>query len=197
MSTVYLLRHGITEGNIKRLYYGITDLPLAKEGIDAVSERKNAGIYPDKNGFKLITSGLLRTKQTLFEIYGNDVDFISDPRLNEIDFGDFEMKSYDELKDREDYKEWISGDNWRKVCPNGESGEIMCERAFSALDEYVKEDCIIVCHGGIITSYIQKLFPNDSEHNNYYEWQPKPCEGYKIVFDDTGKAESYKKISKN
>lgn len=195
MSTVYLLRHGITEGNKKRLYYGITDLPLVKEGIEAVSERKNAGIYPNKNGFKLITSGLLRTKQTLFEIYGNDVDFISDSRLNEINFGKFEMKSYDELKDREDYKEWISRDNWSKLCPNGESGEIMCKRAFSALDEYIKEDCIIVCHGGIITSFMQKLFTNDSKHNNYYEWQPKPCEGYKIEFDNDGKAINYKEIT--
>ena len=27
-----LLRHGITEGNRRRLYYGSTDLPLLSEG---------------------------------------------------------------------------------------------------------------------------------------------------------------------
>ena len=29
---LYLLRHGLTEANAKRLYYGKTDLPLSPEG---------------------------------------------------------------------------------------------------------------------------------------------------------------------
>ena len=180
-STVYLIRHGITEGNKRRLYYGSTDLPLIKEGIEALYQRREAGIYPDEHGFCLITSGLCRTKQTLFEIYGKNPD-ISDFRLNEIDFGDFEMKSYEELKDRSDYQLWISGDNWNNLCPNGESGSIMFSRAKNAMDEYCKKDCIIVCHGGIIASLMQSYFPGIREH--FYMWQPRPCEGYVIVFDD-------------
>ena len=31
---ICLIRHGITEGNQKRLYYGSSDIPLAEEGIE-------------------------------------------------------------------------------------------------------------------------------------------------------------------
>ena len=132
MSTIYLFRHGITEGNKRRLYYGSTDLPLIEEGIAAIKERREAGIYPDISGFEVITTDLLRTKQTLFEMYGN-VESKEELRLREFDFGDFEMFSYEELKDREDYQAWITGDNWRNVCPNGESGEIMLNRSLEAI----------------------------------------------------------------
>ena len=127
MSTIYLFRHGITEGNKRRLYYGSTDLPLIEEGIAAIDTRKRAKIYPfyhDIKDFLFITTDLIRTEQTLFEIYG-EIEHETDPRLREFSFGDFEMLSYENLKDREDYQAWITGDNWRNVCPNGESGEIM------------------------------------------------------------------------
>lgn len=182
-NTVYFIRHGITEGNKKHLYYGSTDLPLAEEGIEAIRIRKEAMLYPDETGYKLITSGLLRTKQTLFEIYGKAPD-VSDSRLNEIDFGDFEMKSYEELKNRDDYNAWISGDNWSNICPNGESGAIMFERAQKAMEEYRAQNCIVVCHGGIISALMQSYFPNDIEHEHFYMWQPNPCEGYKVNFSD-------------
>ena len=31
-----LIRHGLTEGNIRRLYYGAMDLPLLPDGIEAL-----------------------------------------------------------------------------------------------------------------------------------------------------------------
>lgn len=193
MSTVYLIRHGITEGNAKHLYYGSTDLPLTEEGIKAVRERKEAGIYPDRAGFELVTSALTRTEQTLFEIYG-EVEHISDCRLNEVDFGAFEMQTYEELKSREDYQQWISGDNWNNVCPGGESGEIMFQRAISAMNEYAGRNCIIVCHGGIISSLMHYYFMNDPEKEHFYMWQPKPCEGYCVHFDDKQNPVDYSKI---
>ena len=193
MSTMYLIRHGITEGNQRRLYYGKTDLPLIEEGKRAIRERAEAGIYPAAEGLSFVTSGLLRTKETLFEIYGT-VSHIADERLNEIDFGDFEMKSYEELKDREDYQKWIFGDTWANVCPNGESGAQMDSRAFPALKGYADKDVFIVCHGGIISSWMQSLFPDDNEHRNFYEWTPKPCEGYVITFEN-GKAKNYQKVT--
>ena len=68
MSTIYLFRHGITEGNKRRLYYGSSDIPLIEEGIEAIKTRREAGIYPDLSGFEVITTDLKRTEQTLFEI---------------------------------------------------------------------------------------------------------------------------------
>lgn len=195
MSTIYLFRHGITEGNKRRLYYGSSDIPLIEEGIEAIRERREAGIYPDLSGFEVITTNLKRTEQTLFEMYGREVEHEIDPRMREFSFGDFEMKSYEQLKDREDYQAWITGDNWRNVCPNGESGEIMLERSLVAMEDYIGKDCIIVCHGGVIAGLMLTWFPGDETAEHFYAWQPKPSEGYRIDFDDKLKPVSYKKIA--
>lgn len=194
MSIIYLFRHGITEGNKKRLYYGSTDLPIIEEGIVAISERRKAGIYPNTDGFELITTDLKRTEQTLFEMYGKELEHGIEPRLREFDFGDFEMLSYEELKDREEYQAWISGDNWRNICPNGESGEIMLNRSLDAMQDYIDKNCIIVCHGGVIAGLMLTWFPGDETAEHFYAWQPKPCEGYKIIFSDDLKPLSYEKI---
>ena len=195
MSTIYLFRHGITEGNKRRLYYGSTDIPLIEEGIEAIRERREAGIYPETEGFKIITTDLCRTEQTLFEMYGREVPHKTDPRMREFSFGEFEMKSYEELKDREDYQAWITGDNWRNICPNGESGEIMLNRSLEAMEDYIGTDCIIVCHGGVIAGLMLTWFPGDETAEHFYAWQPKPSEGYRIDFDDELKPVFYKKIT--
>lgn len=194
MSIIYLFRHGITEGNKKRLYYGSTDISIIEEGIAAISERRKAGIYPNTDGFKLITTDLKRTEQTLFEMYGKELEHETEPRLREFDFGDFEMLSYEELKDREEYQAWISGDNWRNICPNGESGEIMLNRSLDAMQDYIGKNCIIVCHGGVIAGLMLTWFPGDETAEHFYAWQPKPCEGYKVIFSDDLKPLSYEKI---
>jgi len=195
MSTIYLFRHGITEGNKRRLYYGSSDIPLIEEGIEAIKTRRETGIYPDLSGFEVITTDLKRTEQTLFEMYGREVPHLIDPRMREFSFGDFEMKSYEQLKDREDYQAWITGDNWRNICPNGESGEIMLERSLVAMEDYIGKDCIIVCHGGVIAGLMLTWFPGDETAEHFYAWQPKPSEGYRIDFDDELKPVSYKKIA--
>lgn len=194
MSTIYLFRHGITEGNKRRLYYGSTDIPLIEEGIEAIRERRKAKIYPDTEGFELITTDLIRTEQTFYEMFGKS-EHKTDPRLREFSFGDFEMHSYDELKDLPEYQAWITGDNWRNICPNGESGEIMLNRSLEAMKDYIGKNCIIVCHGGVIAGLMLTWFPGDETAEHFYAWQPKPGEGYKIVFDDNKNPLSYEKIT--
>ena len=195
MSTIYLFRHGITEGNKRRLYYGSTDLPLIEEGIEVIRQRRDAGLYPHTDGFKVITTDLCRTEQTLFEMYGREVLHEIEPRMREFSFGEFEMHSYEELKDREDYQAWITGDNWRNICPNGESGEIMLNRSLDAMKDYLGTDCIIVCHGGVIAGLMLTWFPGDETAEHFYAWQPKPSEGYKVIFDNDKKPVSYEKIT--
>ena len=46
-SRICLIRHGITEGNKNKLYYGFADIPLAEEGIYQLKELAAAGIYPE------------------------------------------------------------------------------------------------------------------------------------------------------
>ncbi len=66
-----MIRHGITEGNQKRLYYGSSDIPLAEEGIEMLRNLSAQEIYPDDTDAKYYTSGMLRTEQTFSLIYRN------------------------------------------------------------------------------------------------------------------------------
>ena len=94
MRRLTLIRHGLTEGNVRRWYYGALDLPLCEAGADALREAAAAGLYPPIGQAKILTSGLLRTEQTLRLLYG-DVPHEVWPELREISFGIFEGKSYD------------------------------------------------------------------------------------------------------
>jgi bisphosphoglycerate-dependent phosphoglycerate mutase len=39
-SKIVLIRHGITEGNVRHLYYGSTNVPLAQKGIDQLKAQQ-------------------------------------------------------------------------------------------------------------------------------------------------------------
>ena len=60
--TIFLIRHGITEGNLEGKYIGFTDLPLCDEGYSAISRMKQDDIYPDVQ--KVYSSPLKRCLET-------------------------------------------------------------------------------------------------------------------------------------
>ena len=43
MKTLLLIRHGLTEGNVRRWYYGALDLPLCPDGEAALRKAAAAG----------------------------------------------------------------------------------------------------------------------------------------------------------
>lgn len=175
MSEIYLIRHGRTEANEKWLYCGSTDLFLSEKGAEDLK-----GIsYDVPKDTLFITSGMRRTEQTLKILFG-DVPHRIDDRFREVDFGFFEMKSYESLKEQEDYQVWISGDNEKNVPPKGESGEQMKKRVLEGLKALQKEvkPVVLVCHGGVIAAIMEHLYP--LENKNRYLWQPKPGHGYLI-----------------
>jgi len=178
MSTIYLIRHGKTAANEKHLYCGSTDLPLAEAGIAELKELRNS--YSDCKGYHFVTSGMLRTEQTLELLFG-EVSRTVVPEFREMDFGVFEMHSYEELKKRGDYQQWLEGNNEANATPNGESGAEMQKRVLKAFKEQMERDenTVIITHGGPIAAIMEAVFPN--EHKNRYEWQPKPGHGYAVT----------------
>lgn len=151
---LYLLRHGQTEGNRRMLYYGTTNLPLLPEAETAL--RRNAARYPKVGRYYV--SGMLRTVQTLRAIYG-DVPYTVLPDLREIDFGIFEMHSYEELKDTPAYQDWIL-DAEHKPCPGGESAIQVQERSVRVIDRLLAkdEDALCISHGGTIGAIMLYYF---------------------------------------
>ena len=167
--TIYLIRHGKTEANEKWLYCGSTDLPLSAAGRAELQNKR----YAIKN-VRFLTSGMQRTNETLHILFG-EVSYAVDPRFREVDFGVFEMRSYEELKAVPEYQTWLNGDNEANIPPEGESGQQMKERVLQAFS-CIREDTCLITHGGVIAAIMEHLFPE--EKKDRYQWQPKPGCGY-------------------
>ena len=96
---LYFIRHGKTEFNEKRLYCGSSDISLSSLGIKELKEKiKNTRYKKAKLNF---TSGMKRANETFELIYGQDKFSILEG-FKEFDFGDFEGKSYYDLKENKD-----------------------------------------------------------------------------------------------
>lgn len=183
MMRIVLLRHGRTEGNERMLYYGSTDVPLSLGGREELHTLRAAGGYPDIAGMRVYTSGMRRTEETLDILYGA-VPHAAVPAMRELDFGDFEMHTYEELKDDPRFVAWCQGDNERNVTPGGESGEQADRRALAGFEELLRrgEDFLLVCHAGPISAIMSRLFPR-KEKNRFY-WLPDNGRGYLLTLED-------------
>lgn len=169
--TIYFIRHGRTEANERHLYCGSTNLPLSEAGKAELRELRY-----DIQNVRFVTSGMKRTNETLRILFG-DVPFTTDSRFREVNFGTFEMHSYQELKDTPQYQMWLTGDNEKNIPPQGESGEQMTARVMQAFSK-IHEDTCIITHGGVIAAIMEHLFP--AEGKNRYLWQPDCGRGYAI-----------------
>lgn len=175
---VLILRHGKTEANYERRYIGSrTDIPLSEEGINAVSEKAdNIRKLAEKYIF-LVSSSMQRAVQTA-EILFPGEKLLTVEGLKEIDFGDFEGKNYEELKDNPDYLKWIDS-NGTMPFPNGEDRADFIERSvaefYNILSMAGERTPVIICHGGNIMSIMSSLTGKD-----YFDFMIGNLEGYML-----------------
>ena len=169
---IYLIRHGMTEANVKSLYCGSSDVSLCEAGREELR-----GIRHEIGDVRFLTSGMKRANETLAILFG-DVDYEVEPRFREVDFGEFEMFSFEQLKHREDFLAWFHADKERNAPPGGESRSQMKARALQAFQE-IREDTCIVTHGGVIAGIMEQMFPE--ERKTHKQWQPKNGHGYCIT----------------
>ena len=174
-----LIRHGLTEGNLKRWYYGGVDIPLAPEGEAALRALREQYDYPTAPRY--YTSGMIRTEQTLAILYGDQPHTVV-PGLREMNFGDWEQCSYEDLKDDPAFIAWATGDVEHHVAPNGESFAQVYDRVGEAILPILEknEDAVCVVHGGVIAFLLKRWFPTDLAHT--YERTPEPGHGYQVTF---------------
>lgn len=192
--TLYLIRHGDTEGTLQGLFYGSTDLPLDDSAYSNINAKKQAGDYPDLEEKKLFTSGMLRTEQTLEAIYGStEHEVIRD--LREVELGIFEMKTANEVLQDPDGRAWLTGETEGMNFPGGDTTETFTTRVgrgLVTLRKHLEEsDVLAVLHGGVIFTIMTMLFPQEKE--NPMEWTPDPAGGYCVLFRD-GEPAAYEAI---
>lgn len=207
-SYIHLIRHGTTEGNLKRWYYGHSDIPLLEEGKELIASLREEGVYPVFSELKnadFYTSGLLRTEQTFNIIFG-DVEHKVMEDFMEMSFGDYEKCTYEDLKELAEYQDWISDNTGMQAPPNGESPVQFRDRVMEGFEKLMglhrlKElsvrhsgktvHSVVVCHGGVISAIMAESFPEEDKH--FFAWIPDPGRGYTISVED-GNLAGYNKL---
>ena len=187
---VTLLRHGVTQANLEKRYLGWTDIPIIEEAKRKLQESKIFGEQFDL----CITSDLLRAKQTA-EILCPRLELIKKPAFREMNFGAWEMKTYEDLKGNLDYRNWI--DNPKLVTPPG--GEEFLEMAarvdagFQRLRQETMErgskNILLVTHGGVIR-YL--LATRTKEAKDFFDWNISHDSGMRLVWEIEAWKEGHK-----
>lgn len=175
--TVYLIRHGQTQGNLERRYVGSTDQPLCPQGREAL-----AGLTAPAAD-RVYASPLLRCRETAEILYpGREIEIV--PDLRETDFGAFEGHTYEELKDGPAYRAWLDSGGGAPP-PGGEGKEEVRRRVLAAFlslaATHVPEDRIaLVVHGGTIMTLLEALGPG----GQFYAWQAPNGGGYRCRWEN-------------
>lgn len=188
---VTIVRHGLTAWNVERRYQGQRDIPLllpdAVPGLDRL--RDHLRDYQQQEGeFDAIhVSDLTRCRQTLahaLEAKEQSAPCYVEPRLREMDFGDFEGKCYEELEQLPAYRAWIDSQG-EQAPPNGESAAVLRTRLSSWFDELLaKADSdnqrriLVVTHGGVIRELRRRF-----EAIDFWDGRVTQAEGRRWVFE--------------
>ncbi|MBC2579807.1 alpha-ribazole phosphatase [Clostridium sp. DJ247] len=152
---LYFVRHGETEYNKNKCYYGSLDVELTENGI--IQAEKARQLIKDVNFSSVYISEKKRTENTAkILLRDKKYNFIKDKRINETNFGVFEGKSYEQIKTLypSQCKQWC--DDWKKLSPpGGESYIQLYKRVKEFMNDILKlnqENVLIVTHGGVIRS---------------------------------------------
>jgi len=143
---IYVVRHTKVAIN-EVICYGQTDVELADSFQEELAQLKNQ--LPSE--FDQVFSSPLSRCKILAETFSTKIIF--DDRLKEMNFGDWEMKVWNDIPNDE-IQPWYD-DFVNYETPNGDSFESMYFRGASFFEELRKEDykkILIVAHGGIIRS---------------------------------------------
>lgn len=146
-----LIRHGKTPSNREHRYLGVTEEALSGEG------RKQLEILAEKDILKkpwlLFISPMLRCQESAGILFpGRKAYPIEEWR--EMNFGAYEGKNYEDLKNDSYYQKWIDS-NGTLPFPEGESQQ-----------EYIKR-----CHRGLLTA--TKIIQKEIAENQMTESQPR------------------------
>ena len=184
---IMMIRHLMTPGNLKKCYIGRTDESLAKgdvqnDRVRQVKERLSGMKKPDI----VIASPMKRCVETAALLFPGQEPLLC-PRMRECDFGLFEGKNYEELKDNPVYQSWL-GSGGRIPFPKGEDPEVFKERSVCGFEEMVEwmsvnrvKDGAMVVHGGTIMSVLSRF---DAAKREFYSWQTKNGGGYIITVEE-------------
>ena len=166
-TTLYLMRHGETEYNVRRVIQGHNDSPLTQEGIAATRGRAKMlkGIMFDA----IFCSDLERTRKSLEVLLEElDINVIVNycAELREIDFGQLSGKKVEDIKDII----LLHKKQTQRHYTDGESGDSFCKRVLSfvemVLDVYEEGTILFVTHFGVIETILKYYIKKQDDRLN-------------------------------
>lgn len=177
---IHLIRHGMTEANIKGQYAGAWDIPVCDAGKEKLKKLKNDFEYSKVE--RVYTSPLKRCVQTSNIIYP-DLEPVIVDGMRECSFGDWEGKTPYELSEDSLHLEWMKKGN-SVVPPNGESWNDMFKRVSQSFEDIVKTmmterivSSAIFTHGGVIMSILHRYGLPKAE---FLDWMVDNGCGYSV-----------------
>ncbi len=171
---IILIRHARTKGNDERRYIGCSiNEPVSEEGLISLKS-----IDADKLPVcdRLFCGSMIRCITTSKCLFPNmEAEII--PDLTEMDFGLFEGKNHEDLKDDPYYIRWIES-NGTLPFPEGEDMERFTLRSIEAFKDILNrlkgdESAAVICHGGNIMAIISAL-----TGGKYFDHMVNNLEGY-------------------
>ena len=167
---VWLIRHGMTALGEAGCYQGRLDDGLSEAGRAAL---RAADFAPAR----VYVSTARRARETAALLFPGSEQRVV-PALREMDFGDFENRSFADMAGDAAYRAWVDSGCLAPI-PNGESREGFTARCCAAFRAVLSQDksarLVFVVHGGTIMALCSALVrpPRD-----YYDWQAKNGAGF-------------------
>lgn len=164
--TFYIVRHGQTEWNVKRILQGHRDSPLTSDGV--AEAKKLARLFKNITFAEVFSSDLLRAKRTA-EIMAVEHQLIvkTSQLLREVNLGRFQGRAVAEfrreLKDLIATQETLSDEErfTFRLDETIETNEELMTRFITFLREvavaYLGKKVLVVTHGGMIRTLLVHL----------------------------------------
>jgi len=165
------MRHGQTAANEAHIFCGRLDPPLSPRGEAQVRRAAQALQGPFD---RVLISPALRTRQTA-KIVCPDVEPEVLPELRELDFGDFEGLTADEIRDRMP-EAWANYMNipLHFIFPNGDDTVLYLREAERTIQRIALGEgrVLIVSHRGFTTAALSTLLHGDASRKFSYSIAP-------------------------
>ena len=173
---IALFRHGLTIANKRKAYLGWSDSSLCEEAKDLKTHHRYHCYFASDLKRCLDTAKILFPHTNPYRL----------TELREMNFGDWEGKTYEILKNDPQYCQWLTNPVIHSP-PNGESFQQFTQRVQGGWRKITEEvlakpidHCAVITHGGVIRYLLSQFAPEEKE---FWSWQVPHEHGFELIFD--------------
>ncbi len=186
MAKLLLVRHGITEFNSTRRFAGHSDVEISGTGHeqaeklrDRLADEKIDAVYCSDLRRALVTAEIVSS--------GHQVDIVTCPELREINYGEAEGLTFDEIsRSHPEVSEMIANFSLELSFPGGETFAGFMERTNTFLRRLEKhpltDTILVVAHGGPLRVLVCSLLGL-----NPLRWRQLRCDNASLSIVETNR----------